>query len=250
MPLCLNSCVACEDHSPKLTVSLAIETFSRKMANGGGGDPHGGGLEVGKRCWQARRAKRADAQEDSREANRPLVQRGRQQGLCQAGQEGRCGKANRRQKKADQRRDRQDCFDKAQRRDGAKVAGRTRSMAARFKTSILPPLPPPFTAPPKKVSRSPVRRAVCAVTAAQKSVASGCESVSEADLREKMRVASAYIDSWLNRRLVFAPEVTAPEDAWAQIWLWLKRASLINDGRILSLDLFEALYADEMAKSR
>jgi len=132
----------------------------------------------------------------------------------------------------------------------AKVAGRARSMAARFKASILPPLPPPLTAPPKKLSRSPVRRAVCAVTAAQKGAAPGCAAVSEADLREKMRLASAYIDSWLNRRLVFAPEVTAPEDAWAQIWLWLKRAAHIEDGRILSLDLFEALYADEMTKSR
>ena len=124
-----------------------------------------------------------------------------------------------------------------------------RAAAARVKASPLPPLPPPLPAPPKKLSRSPVRRAVGRSTGVQRHQA-GAETFSESDLREKMRLAAAYIESWLSRRTVFAAEVTAPEDAWAQIWLWLKRAASLDDGRILTEELFEALYADEMTKSR
>jgi malate synthase len=84
----------------------------------------------------------------------------------------------------------------------------------------------------------------------QRGAAAVPESLSEADLREMMRLASTYIDTWLNRRILFAPEVTAPEDAWAQVWLWLKRAAQLDDGRILTQELLEALYADEMTKVR
>lgn len=124
-----------------------------------------------------------------------------------------------------------------------------RAAAARVKASPLPPLPPPLPAPPKKLSRSPVRRAVGRSTGVQRHQA-GAETFSEGELREKMRLAAAYIESWLSRRTVFAAEVTAPEDAWAQIWLWLKRAASLDDGRVLTEELFEALYADEMMKSR
>ena len=124
-----------------------------------------------------------------------------------------------------------------------------RAAAARVKASPLPPLPPPLPAPPKKLSRSPVRRAVGRSTGVQRHQAA-TETFSEGELREKMRLAAAYIESWLSRRTVFAAEVTAPEDAWAQVWLWLKRAASLDDGRVLTEELFEALYADEMTKSR
>jgi hypothetical protein len=140
-----------------------------------------------------------------------------------------------------------------------KASAKTRVAPPVFKTaakpstkrSQLPPLPPPLV-PPKKASRSPARRAVGIATSAQRSAASpaSIEFVSESELREKMRLASTYIETWLNRRIVFAAEVTAPEDAWAQVWLWLKQAAALEDGRILTQDLFEALYADEMTQAR
>jgi hypothetical protein len=117
----------------------------------------------------------------------------------------------------------------------------------------LPPLPPPLPAPPKKLSRSPVRRAVGIRIKPQKTLAAppnAGDAFSENELREKMRLASAYIDSWLNRRLIFAAEVTAPEDAWAQIWFWLKHEAPLDDGRMLTQELFETLYNDEMTKAR
>ena len=130
------------------------------------------------------------------------------------------------------------------------VSGRVRSVAARVKVSPLPPLPLPFAVSPKKISRSPARRAICATTVVQRGAAAAPEPLSEGDLREMMRLASTYIDTWLNRRILFAPEVMAPEDAWAQIWLWLKRAAALDDGRVLTQELLEALYADEMTKAR
>jgi hypothetical protein len=130
------------------------------------------------------------------------------------------------------------------------VSARVRSAAARVKVSPLPPLPLPFAVSPKKISRSPARRAICATTVVQRGATAAPEPLSEGDLREMMRLASTYIDTWLNRRILFAPEVMAPEDAWAQIWLWLKRAAALDDGRVLTQELLEALYADEMTKAR
>jgi len=127
-----------------------------------------------------------------------------------------------------------------------------RAAAARAKLSLLPPLPPPLTAQPKKLSRSPARRAICTSTAAQKNAGQtgSIEPLSESELREKLRLASTYVDSWLSRRTLFAAEVTAPEDAWAQVWLWLKRAAVLDDGRVLTQELFEAIYTDEIASAR
>lgn len=127
-----------------------------------------------------------------------------------------------------------------------------RTAAARAEHSPLPPLPPPLGAPPKKLSRSLVRRAVCASTAAQKGGSlklTSAEPVSESDLREKMRLASLYIDTWLNRRMIVEAHASAPEEAWMQIWLWLKRAAPFDDGRLLTPDLLESLYADEIARN-
>jgi hypothetical protein len=117
------------------------------------------------------------------------------------------------------------------------------------KRSQLPPLPPPL-APPKKASRSPARRAIGLSTVGHRTTPGLGEPLSESELREKMRLASTYIETWLNRRIVFAAEVTAPEDAWAQVWLWLKQTTMLDDGRMLTQDLFEALYVDEMTQDR
>jgi hypothetical protein len=133
----------------------------------------------------------------------------------------------------------------------SKPASRAVRPVSRAETSPLPPLPPRLTAPPKKISRSQVRRAVCASTAAQKGgslTLTSPEPLSESELREKMRLASVYIDTWLNRRMAPEAEVSAPEEAWLQVWLWLKRAAPFDDGRLLTQDLFEALYCDELAQ--
>jgi hypothetical protein len=134
-----------------------------------------------------------------------------------------------------------------------KAASRpVRVVAMRAETSPLPPLPPPFTAPPKKVSRSLVRRAVCASTAAQRGPSlalASPEPLSESELREKMRIASLYIDTWLNRRMAPEADASGPEEAWMQVWLWLKRVAPLDDGRLLTQDLFEALYSDEIEQN-
>ncbi|MGO9008141.1 MAG: hypothetical protein ACLQIQ_06945 [Beijerinckiaceae bacterium] len=129
----------------------------------------------------------------------------------------------------------------------------SRAAAPIFKTSAkglpVPPLPP-ASAQPKRASRSLARRAVGAATVMHRNGAVAGESFAESELREMMRLASAYIETWLNRRILLATDATAPEDAWAQVWLWLKGAAALEDGRVLTQDLFEALYADEMTSAR
>jgi malate synthase len=75
----------------------------------------------------------------------------------------------------------------------------------------------------------------------------------EAGLRENIRVGVQYIEAWLRGRGA-VPLYNLMEDAAtaeisrAQIWQWLKLGARLDDGRVVTPDLFKAVFADEMAK--
>ena len=76
---------------------------------------------------------------------------------------------------------------------------------------------------------------------------------SEAGLRENIRVGVQYIEAWL-RGLGAVPLYNLMEDAAtaeisrAQVWQWLCQRATLDDGRVVTPALFEAVMADEMAK--
>src|SRR6202789_2964091 len=80
-------------------------------------------------------------------------------------------------------------------------------------------------------------------------------SRTEAGLRENMRVGVQYIEAWLRGRGA-VPLYNLMEDAAtaeisrAQIWQWLKLAASLEDGRVVTPEVFKAIYADEMVKVR
>jgi malate synthase len=77
----------------------------------------------------------------------------------------------------------------------------------------------------------------------------------EAGLRENIRVGVQYIEAWLRGRGA-VPLYNLMEDAAtaeisrAQIWQWLKLSARLDDGRIVTPELFKSVYADEMDKVR
>jgi malate synthase len=77
----------------------------------------------------------------------------------------------------------------------------------------------------------------------------------EGGLRENIRVGVQYIEAWLRGRGA-VPLYNLMEDAAtaeisrAQIWQWLFHKAALDDGRIVTPDLFKAVLADEMAKVR
>lgn len=77
----------------------------------------------------------------------------------------------------------------------------------------------------------------------------------EAGLRENIRVGVQYIEAWLSGRGA-VPLYNLMEDAAtaeisrAQIWQWLRHGASLEDGRPVTLDLFEACLADEMTQLR
>ena len=77
----------------------------------------------------------------------------------------------------------------------------------------------------------------------------------EAGLRENIRVGVQYIEAWLRGRGA-VPLYNLMEDAAtaeisrAQIWQWLKLAASLEDGRVVTPEVFKAIYADEMVKVR
>ena len=78
---------------------------------------------------------------------------------------------------------------------------------------------------------------------------------SEAGLRENIRVGVQYIEAWLRGRGA-VPLYNLMEDAAtaeisrAQIWQWLHLKAKLEDGRIVTPDMFRAALADEMAGVR
>ena len=77
----------------------------------------------------------------------------------------------------------------------------------------------------------------------------------EAGLRENIRVGVQYIEAWLRGRGA-VPLYNLMEDAAtaeisrAQIWQWLQLGAKLDDGRVVTPDLFRATLADEMEKVR
>jgi malate synthase len=78
---------------------------------------------------------------------------------------------------------------------------------------------------------------------------------SEAGLRENIRVGVQYIEAWLRGRGA-VPLYNLMEDAAtaeisrAQIWQWLYLKAKLDDGRVVTSDLFRATLKDEMKKVR
>ncbi|THD44136.1 MAG: malate synthase A, partial [Bradyrhizobium sp.] len=78
---------------------------------------------------------------------------------------------------------------------------------------------------------------------------------SEAGLRENIRVGVQYLEAWLRGRGA-VPLYNLMEDAAtaeisrAQIWQWLHLKAKLDDGRVVTPDLFKTIFADEMAKLR
>ena len=77
----------------------------------------------------------------------------------------------------------------------------------------------------------------------------------EHGLRENIRVGVQYIEAWLRGRGA-VPLYNLMEDAATaeisrtQIWQWLNRKAVLEDGRVVTLALFDALFADELAPLR
>jgi malate synthase len=73
----------------------------------------------------------------------------------------------------------------------------------------------------------------------------------EAGLRENIRVGVQYIEAWLRGRGA-VPLYNLMEDAAtaeisrAQIWQWIAQAAPLDDGRVVSRELFQAVLAEEM----
>ncbi len=78
---------------------------------------------------------------------------------------------------------------------------------------------------------------------------------SEAGLREDIRVGVQYLEAWLRGRGA-VPLYNLMEDAAtaeisrSQIWQWLHLKAKLDDGRLVTPELFKATFADEMAKVR
>jgi malate synthase len=74
----------------------------------------------------------------------------------------------------------------------------------------------------------------------------------EAGLRENIRVGVQYIEAWLRGRGA-VPLYNLMEDAAtaeisrAQIWQWIAQKAKLEDGRVVTAELFQALLAEEMA---
>jgi malate synthase len=74
----------------------------------------------------------------------------------------------------------------------------------------------------------------------------------EAGLRENIRVGVQYIEAWLRGRGA-VPLYNLMEDAATaeicrtQIWQWVNQAAKLNDGRVVSPELFRATLDEEMA---
>ena len=77
----------------------------------------------------------------------------------------------------------------------------------------------------------------------------------ENGLREDIRVGVQYLEAWLRGRGA-VPLYNLMEDAAtaeisrAQVWQWLHLEAKLDDGRVVTPELFKATFADEMAKVR
>jgi malate synthase len=78
-------------------------------------------------------------------------------------------------------------------------------------------------------------------------------SVSEAGVRANVRVALAYLDSWLRGIGAAAidnlmEDAATAEIARSQLWHWRNRAARLDDGRVVDRDLYRKLRDEELGR--
>jgi malate synthase len=77
----------------------------------------------------------------------------------------------------------------------------------------------------------------------------------EAGLRENIRVGVRWLEAWLGGRGAVAldnrmEDAATAEAARAQLWQWLRLKASLDDGRVVTPDLFRAALGDEIARLR
>ena len=79
--------------------------------------------------------------------------------------------------------------------------------------------------------------------------------ITEEGVRENISVGVQYVESWL-RGNGCVPLYNLMEDAAtaeigrAQLWQWIKHRATLDDGRIISMELYSSLLEDEMSNLR
>ena len=79
------------------------------------------------------------------------------------------------------------------------------------------------------------------------------DSITEAGVRENINVGILYIESWL-RGVGAAALYNLMEDAAtaeisrSQLWQWIKKKSILDDGRIIDYSLYKLLLPQELEK--
>jgi malate synthase len=78
-------------------------------------------------------------------------------------------------------------------------------------------------------------------------------AVTEAGVRADIRVALAYLDSWLRGNGAAAidnlmEDAATAEIARSQLWFWRTRAVRLDDGRVVDADLYRQIRDDERAR--
>lgn len=76
-------------------------------------------------------------------------------------------------------------------------------------------------------------------------------TISEKGLRKNINVGILYIESWLRGNGAAAiynlmEDAATAEISRTQVWQWLKRNAIMEDGRAITLALYEQLLAEEM----
>ncbi len=80
-------------------------------------------------------------------------------------------------------------------------------------------------------------------------------TITEAGLRHNVRVGVQYLEAWLGGNgcvplYDLMEDAATAEISRTQVWQWLRHEATLDDGRPLTLDLYRALAADELARLR
>jgi malate synthase len=78
-------------------------------------------------------------------------------------------------------------------------------------------------------------------------------AVTEAGIRANVRVALAYLDSWLRGTGAAAidnlmEDAATAEISRSQLWFWRTRGVALDDGRVMDGDLYRAIRDEELAR--
>jgi hypothetical protein len=119
------------------------------------------------------------------------------------------------------------------------------------KRALLPPLPPPTL--PLKAARSgarlPTRAKVLGRANGKPKAICEIPACTEAELRQKLRLAGPYFELWLAQKAGNLENETTPEAAFVRIWQWLMlEAALEGSHVVITPDLVEKLFAEEMGR--